>query len=198
MQSGGGADAAARISMELMGRAARTGVPAIAAATEYAGQAVDQGLPKFVDRGYRAAETAALEQAVGETQARRVAALTGKKFNPNLVSTYAGSAQELAKEKAGIAVSKAAAGVSQRNQMLNILMGAGASSTDLSTSFGALTNRGLAAGLSGGNPAYEGVVGGVAGVTPLLLELLSRKQAPPSLSYQGNRGGYHLSLPVTG
>lgn len=172
------AGGAAKIAIDLMNEAAPLAVSGVGGATTGARDRLrlmdKQGLDKYVQQGYRAANTAALEQSVNEAQAARVAAVTGK--NPqNVIGQYSGAAAKLAKEQAGIGVSKAAATVSQRNQLNNILLGGAASSTQLGTAFGGLTNRGLAAGLNTGNAAYEGVVGGAAAVSPLLLQLLAQK-----------------------
>lgn len=180
-QAGG----AAKIAIDLMNEAGPLALKGIGGATTGASEAMrlmdKQGLPDYVQRGYRAASTAALEQSVAENQAARVAAMTGKSPQ-NVIGQFSGAAAKLAKEQGGIAVSKAAATVSQRNQLNNILLGGAATSTNLGTSFGGLTNRGLAAGLNAGNSTYEGVVGGAAAVSPLLLQLLAQKTPGSNLA----------------
>jgi hypothetical protein len=176
MSTGGGKDAqeAARINEELSGRAQAIGLPAIRGSLAYAGGALQgPALPGYVESAYRGAGTTAMEQGrAGERTARSqlVAGLRAAGGGgPSLRDygrTSAGAAQDLAQQVGSIGVSRAMAGIGQRNRMLSVLAGGGASALDLAGAYGGQANRGLA--LLGADPgAYPYVVGGLSTLSGL-------------------------------
>ena len=171
-----GARESARISTNLMQQYSGIGLPAVKAVTDYASQASDMGLPSYVERGYQAAGTAALEQSLSEAQGARRALPDNVGSRVGMFSSaLTGSAGSLAREKAGLALSKAGATISQHNQFVKLLTGQGAEAVNLAGAFGNLTNRGLAFGLDKGDPTYEAITGGGAVASTLLARLLQNR-----------------------
>lgn len=175
------ASKAAQTNVAMMARYSQAGIPMLQRALGYATGDLDrmdrEGLPSFVQKGYTGARTAALERSAAESSAARRGLRGPTDALAVKAPAFAGSAAAFARENAGIGTTRAMATLSQRNQLLNSLTGQGATSTDLAAGFGSLTNRALRAGLDAGNPAYEGVVGGISAAVPSILELLRKPNA---------------------
>lgn len=174
------ASEAGRISVGLMNEYSALGRRAVSGVTNYATKALDMGLPSYVNRGYTSAGTAALEQALTESQgSRRVLANVSGEALGTYVPAITGAAGALAKTQAGLELSRAGATISQRDQLLKTLVGQGTQSVNLAAGFGGLQNRALAAGLDRGNPTYEAVVGGGSFASALLANLLQQRNTNP-------------------
>lgn len=165
---GSGAEEAARINTELSKRYAAIGLPAVKGALGYATSALDQPIPGYAEAAYRMARTSALETGAARTGSARAALLSslskagggGGALTP-LTRIESAGAQDLATEVGSIGASRAMAGVEERNKLLSILTGGGASATDLAAGFGNLNTRAL--GILGAEPgAYPYIVGGLS------------------------------------
>jgi hypothetical protein len=166
----GGEDiqAAAGMNSALMKQYAAVGLPALRGGLEYTAGALNQGgLPSYVENAYAGARTGAMEAASNRMSGARGQLLRnmsnngGGAFLGNAAAVAGGGANALLNESQAIGTTHALAGVEQRNKLLNILAGGGASATNLSAGFGQLTNEGL--GIRGQQPgAYPYVVGGLS------------------------------------
>lgn len=172
---GGGSDMAqaSRINSELARNYAAVGLPAAKFSLNYAGNAMNAGLPAYANNAYADAATTALESSVaGANTARgqlmRNLGVSGGGL-PAMGQVATGAGRDLAEEIGSIGVSRAMAGIAQRDKMRSILMGGGASATDLGANFGRLNVQAL--GDLGVDPgAYPYVMGGIAALSPLLLK----------------------------
>jgi len=143
---------AAELNQTLFSRYAAAGAPPLKAALGYTRGALAQGgLPGYVEKAYRQAGVGALEQQVKDLSGlRRSIAARGdqSQMGGQYVSGMAGAVgsagDALTRELAGIRVSRAVAGLEQRNKLLNVLAGGAATGTSLSAGFGNLANRGIA------------------------------------------------------
>lgn len=184
----GAATEASSINQRLMNQYAAVGAPALTQNLAYARGALAQGTPGYVNAAYQSARTGALESsAQGMTSARarlasNLSQVGGGGYLSGLGQVQASGAQALANETGHIATTQALTGLEQRNKLLNVMMGAGASGTNLSAGFGWLTNEGL--GLSAGaNSPYGPIVGGLSALTGIYGQYQMSKT--PALGYSG-------------
>jgi len=191
------AQQAANRSIQLMNEYGAIGRTGLTGVIDYASRGLDQGLPGYVDRAYRGAGTAALEQTLTDsTAARRGLSHAPGEALGTYVPAVAGAAGALARSQAGLELSRTGAAISQRNQLLRTLTGQGASSVNLAAGFGGLQNRALAAGLGGGDPTYEAIVGGGSFASALIAKLMEQHPDQSGiLGFNPNaQGGFNSSL----
>jgi hypothetical protein len=182
MSTGGGGDAqeAARINEELSNRAQAIGVPALRGGINYATASLKEPLPGYAQAAYRQAGTSALEAGAARAQTARETLQAGLRRagggGVNLTGygkVAAGAGEDLAQEVGSIGASRATAAIGQRNNLLRILSGGGATALDLSAGFGGQSNQAL--GILGPNPgAYPYIVGGLSGLTGLFEKYLEK------------------------
>lgn len=161
------AEQASRINTELFNKYADLGIPALRGAigrtqAELAGG----GMPGYVNRAYDTAAGGALEASVlGQNTARGrlLDTASGGAALQGLTSQGIGTAANYASEIGKLRTSQAAAGIDQKNKLLGLLTGQGATGTNLAQGFGQLTNQGL--GMLGSDPgAYPYIAGGLSGI----------------------------------
>lgn len=188
----GEAQQAASINQRLMNQYQAVGAPALSANLAYARGALAQGQPQYVQNAYQDARTGALESSVkGMTGARaqlarNLANTGGGAYLQGIGGVQASGSQALANETSHIATTQALTGLEQRNKLLNVMMGAGASGTNLAAGFGQLTNEGL--GMSAGaNSPYGPIVGGLSALSGIYAQ--SQLNKTNSLGYNPDLTG---------
>lgn len=201
------ASEAARVSTGLQQGYASVGVPALKGNMAYLrgalGQAGDGGqLPGYVQQAYESAKGGAYQSQVGQlTGARgqlaaKLGATGGGAYLQGLGKVEGAGSTALANETSHIATTQALAGLEQRNKLLNLMSGQGASATNLSAGFGSLTNQGLGQSL-GSNDPYGPIMGGISALTSIYANSQMNQQptlgaAPPSANnwqgFTGNMG----------
>lgn len=178
----GPAQEAAQTQTNLMQSYGALGKKFLGPALDYSGRALNAGLPDYVKSAEAGASTTGLETATQQGLSARQQMLSrlGKGVGPLSAGSgmYAGAAAAGAREQAGVAVSSATAEVSQRNQMLSSLLGGAATSTNLSSGFGNLTNAGLRGFAQGGDSTYGAVVGGISALAPFALQMAGPAKSP--------------------
>lgn len=200
-QGSSDARASAEINSGLMKQFAGIGQPALAGVLGYTRGALKQGgLPGYVEAAYRQASSGALEQqAQGLTGLRRTLASrtggaeSGGAYLQGISDVASSGGDAYAREMAGIRTSRAVAGIEQRNKLLGVLAGAGATSTDLSAAFGGLGNRAIS--LEGqDNGMFGGITGGLSAGLGLFASL-SQNQTNRSgiLGFNPNATGAYNS-----
>lgn len=193
MSSPGQRDAqqAAAMQTKLFKDYAATGLPALKGAMGYASAAANQGLPGYAQEAYAQAATGASAQRTANFTSlrQRLAAGThdtasGGQFLAGLSDVAASAGDSYSREMAGIRTSNAVAGLEQRNKLLNVLAGGGATGTSLSASFGALGNQAI--GYEQPNQAFGLAMGGASAGLGIYAALNQQQQPNSALWGQNN------------
>lgn len=204
----GQATQAAQMNNSLMRQYAAAGSPALSAGLNYAKQSLAAGQPGYVQSAYQDARTGALEASQQNTSAsqaqlsRNLSKAGGGAFLAGIGRNQGAGSQALANETSHIATSQAIQGLTQRNQLLNVMQGGGASATNLSGGFGALTNQGL--GMSAGaNSPYGPIMGGLSALSGIYANSQTQGSslAPTSWDTQhaaSSQGNYAAGVTVGG
>lgn len=166
------ATAAAQTQTGLQRSYAAVGLPALQGNMAYLRGAIKQGEPGYVANAYQGAQTGALESASQQMTGARgqlvknLAANGGGAFLGGLGKIQGQGSASLSNEVSHIATTRALAGVEQRNKLMNLMAGNGATATNLSAGFGQLTNEGL--GLSSGqNGTFGAITGGLSALSSI-------------------------------
>jgi hypothetical protein len=185
------AQQASNISTNLMNQYKAVGLPALQHQMGYLRGSLAQGQPQYVKDAYAGAQTGALESSISQMGGARaqlvknLAATGGGAYLGGLGKIQGAGATALANEVGHISTTQALAGVEQRNKLLSLMAGNGASATNLSAGFGQLTNEGLGQSAGAQSSQTFGLInGGLSALTSLYAN--SQINSRPSLGYNPN------------
>lgn len=185
------AQSAADSNSQLMNEYSNVGVPAIRANMNYATQSLNQGQPQYITDAYKDAKTGALESSVANTSARaqltrNLSKAGGGAYLGGMGGQQLSNSQALSNETSHIATTQALTGLEQRNKLLNVLSGSGASGTNLSAGFGQLTNEGLGQSAGANNP-FGLIAGGASALSSIYANSqMKNQQSSLAATQQGN------------
>lgn len=187
-----------RLEQDLFRRYAAAGVPILRRTQGYIRGALDQGEPGYVANAYNAARIGAGVEA-RNAESGLMSRLTGRSGGAlleGLAQAGAAGGRSFIEERSAISGTQAANRIEQRNNLLRLLSGQGATNTSLSAGFGRLGLQSLGLQAQGGDPVFEAVLGlGSAGTAGYLDWLANRNTSGisgfnpnASSTYQGGGG----------
>jgi hypothetical protein len=149
MSDSGGAQAAANINSNLMKAYGAAGVPAVKGVLDYASSSLGQPLPSYVNQVYEGAASGVRQTIMSQLGrsaaggATRLGEGSGSGLS-SLASIAESGGEAYGRERTSVGTSKAVAELEQRNKLLNVMSGGGATATQLGGAFGSVANQGLA------------------------------------------------------
>ena len=188
----GAVQAASNTNTQLMNQYQTVGVPALRSNLQYATNALNAGTPQYVQNAYSDARTGAMESSIGSNSAREQLTRNLSKSGGGAYLSGVGAQQQsnanaLTNETSHIATTQALTGLEQRNKLLNVLQGGGATGTNLSAGFGQLTNEGLGQSAGANNP-FGAIMGGASALSSIYAQSqITNAQAQNALAFNPNR-----------
>lgn len=176
-QAESNAETQMQLEQDLFRRYAAAGVPILRRTQGYVRGALDQSEPGYIGSAYNTARAGAGIEA-RNAQGGLMSRLTGQSGGAlleGLAQAGAAGGRSFIEERAGISGSQAANRIEQRNNLLRLLAGQGATNTSISSGFGRLGLQSIGIQAQGGDPFFEAVVGlGSAGTAGYLDWLTNR------------------------